>query len=138
MTTYTHITVPTGLTPDVAGPRLLMVPHRSKAEALSYAYRRGLRGEPTTFYQLTSPVVEKDVFSLSLAEVRAALQDRIPDLGPSSLLATGLGRPFLVAKAEEELMEQIRKREGATTLDLSLVAHAAHALSGQQQEVSHG
>ena len=133
MSRYTHITVPTGMSPGVAGPRLRLVPHQSKEEAVSYAYRRGLRNEPTTFYQLTAPITEADEGVISPTEAAAELEALIPALSASSVLTSGLGRPFLVAKAEEELMVRLRKRAGVSTLDLGVVAHMATQLCQEAQ-----
>ena len=124
-TTYSHITVPTGTTPYDAADLGLLVFHRNKADAVAFAWRRGIRDVPTTFYQLTEPQ-EEDADALEgIENIRQALTALIPDVGPSSVIP----RSFLVAKAEEKLMQQMHQ-QGASTAEITLVAQLATELLG--------
>jgi hypothetical protein len=124
-TTYSHITVPTGTTPADAADLGLLVFHRNKEEAVAFAWRRGIRDVPTTFYQLTEPQEEDTQAVEGIEDLRQSLLALIPDLGPSSVIP----RHFLIAKAEEELMQQLHQ-QGASTAEITLVACLANELPG--------
>ena len=125
MATYDFITLPTGSTPADASDNGWLVFHRNKADAVAFAYRRGIRDVPTTFHELMDPQEEDAEALEGIENIRQALTALIPDVGPSSVIP----RSFLVAKAEEELMQQMHQ-QGASTAEITLVAQLATELLG--------